>query len=50
MGHVAALIRRLGELYDVEVQGYDADIDGTVTVDVRLRITDGSVEQVSEVS
>jgi hypothetical protein len=40
MGLLTALIVRLSELYEVEVRGYDADVDGTVKVDVRLRVTD----------
>ena len=50
LGLVAALIRRLGELHEVEVQGYDADIEGTVTVDLRLRLAERSVAPAKEVS
>ena len=37
---VAELLRRLGERYQLEIQGFDQDVDGTVTVNVRIRISE----------
>ena len=37
---VAELLRRLGERYQIEIQGFDQDVDGTVKVDVRIRISE----------
>ena len=44
LGLIAAIIRHLQKTFDAEVRGYDADLDGSVTVDLRLRVG-GSVEQ-----
>jgi hypothetical protein len=37
MALLAALVLRLREVYEVEVQGYDIDPDGSVKVDFRVR-------------
>ena len=42
---LTALIVRLRELYEVEVQGYEATTDGAVHVDVRLRLQPASPAQ-----
>jgi hypothetical protein len=48
IGLLAALILHLSELYEVELRGYDADADGTVKVDVGLRVTDACRTNTSE--
>ena len=35
---VTTVIRLLADTYEVSVQGYDADPEGAVTIEVRLRV------------